>query len=684
MKKIILLSLTFFSISAFYTQVGIGTFNPNTSAALDVDATNKGFLAPRIALISNTDLATIASPATGLMIYNTATAGTSPNAVVPGYYYYSGSKWERLVTTTPDATIEFNTVNPNIGTPTFTPNTPSSADYIYVSSVDASLWVWNGSTYVTFVGPSSTPFYIAGTTNDAGNNKTAVIARTGSLSIGSTTNYGFKNEIQGNMAIRALAGAVGTGTGIEMQTDVSSPRLDFLVNDGYVGQFSSVGSDFFLRNSLNNTGNIRFWTKTGGTGTERLTILNNGNIGINSTNPVSTLSNTSLQIQGTNVTGAINNGLNWSSAGIGFAGAFYSQSNSGNGLLVKIGGNTSANNAFEVSRGTQIGIATPLFNVLGNGNIGIGTSSPVTNLHVNNPLTATASVNANAQVLRLSRPTTSGLKWDNIAQFNLGSYSTAIAANSRLDLALTDGGNATTLTNVMTWLANGNVGINNTAPSAPLVVQGVTGTGVLKLISSSGNPGDNWWMGFGHSSNSTDANDRARIGVDILAGGSGRLFFTTGAPGFQTRALFIDESQRIGIGTSSPAAQLHTTGSVRFAGAGTPAIGKVLTSDASGNATWQSTAISTKTAAYTLTASDYGSVIVFNSSTNVVLTVPSTLSAGFYCQVVQQGTGQVSVIGASGVTVTSALGTLSRTTGSSIGILLSTSTNAFLSGDTSF
>jgi hypothetical protein len=191
-------------------------------------------------------------------------------------------------------------------------------------------------------------------------------------------------------------------------------------------------------------------------------------------------------------------------------------------------------------------------------------------------------------------------------------------------------------------------------------------------------------MGFGHSSNSTDANDRARIGVDILAGGSGRLFFTTGAPGFQTRALFIDESQRIGIGTSSPAAQLHTTGTVRFAGAGTPAIGKVLTSDASGNATWQSTAISTKTAAYTLTANDYGSVIVFNSSTNVVLTVPSTLSAGFYCQVVQQGTGQVSVIGASGVTVTSALGTLSRTTGSSIGILLSTPTNAFLSGDTSF
>jgi hypothetical protein len=44
----------------------------------------------------------------------------------------------------------------------------------------------------------------------------------------------------------------------------------------------------------------------------------------------------------------------------------------------------------------------------------------------------------------------------------------------------------------------------------------------------------------------------------------------------------------VGIGTTSPSAQLHTTGSIRFQGAGTPAAGKVLTSsDASGNATWQ-------------------------------------------------------------------------------------------------
>jgi hypothetical protein len=114
----------------------------------------------------------------------------------------------------------------------------------------------------------------------------------------------------------------------------------------------------------------------------------------------------------------------------------------------------------------------------------------------------------------------------------------------------------------MTWLGNGNVGINNTAPSAPLVVQGVSGTGTLKLIAPVVNSsGDNWWMGFGHGTTSNDANDRARIGVDILTGGAGRLFFTTGTSGSQTRAMFIDQTQRVGIGTSSPTSRLEVNGS---------------------------------------------------------------------------------------------------------------------------
>ncbi len=66
---------------------GTGTA-PDASSILDMSAVNnKGLLIPNVSLTGSTDITTITSPATGLMIYNTATAGD----VTPGYYYYNGS-----------------------------------------------------------------------------------------------------------------------------------------------------------------------------------------------------------------------------------------------------------------------------------------------------------------------------------------------------------------------------------------------------------------------------------------------------------------------------------------------------------------------------------------------------------------------------------------------------------------
>lgn len=82
-----------------YAQTGIGTTSPNPSAKLDIYATDKGFLPPRVALSAAnvfTPITGTAASATGLLIYNTATAGSSPNNVVPGYYYWNGAAWIQI------------------------------------------------------------------------------------------------------------------------------------------------------------------------------------------------------------------------------------------------------------------------------------------------------------------------------------------------------------------------------------------------------------------------------------------------------------------------------------------------------------------------------------------------------------------------------------------------------------
>jgi hypothetical protein len=463
MKKIVFILSLLACQSTVFAQLGVGTNSPDASAQLDVTASNKGFLAPRIALASATDVTTIASPASGLMIYNTATAGTSPNDVIPGYYYYDGTKWVRFINSQPAATISFNTTDPNSGSPTFSPNTTQNSGYIYVSSVNSSLWVWNGTSYVSYTAPSTTPFYLTGSTTDAGGNKTANIWRSGNVGIG-----------------------------------LNNPTFPLDVSSAATGTY--VLTARFQAPSNTTAGNA--------------TLLNFG------------------------VSSTTGNSADW---------RYVYQ------------GNGSATNRVDFG---MSGYAAPMMSYLNNGNVGVGTTAPTTKVHIQG-IQATLGANANATILRMSRPTWSGYKWGSAAQFNLGTYDDGFNpgnSKSRLDLVLANVDETLSTTPTMTWLGNGYVGIGTVTPSAPLVVQGVTGNGSLKLIAPSVAAGDNWWLGFGHGTTSTDANDRARIGVDIAAGGAGRLFFTTGPTGTQTRAMFIDESQRVGIGTSSPNARLDVVG----------------------------------------------------------------------------------------------------------------------------
>jgi hypothetical protein len=72
MKQIFTFLASVVLTATTYAQVGIGTTNPNTSAALDITSTTKGFLPPRM---TTTERNAIETPATGLVIFNTTTNG---------------------------------------------------------------------------------------------------------------------------------------------------------------------------------------------------------------------------------------------------------------------------------------------------------------------------------------------------------------------------------------------------------------------------------------------------------------------------------------------------------------------------------------------------------------------------------------------------------------------------------
>lgn len=90
------------SFALFYTltanaQVGVNTTSPNTASALDISSTDKGFLMTKVALTGTDDTTTITpAPTTGLLVYNTATAGGSGTQVLPGFYYFNGTSWRRF------------------------------------------------------------------------------------------------------------------------------------------------------------------------------------------------------------------------------------------------------------------------------------------------------------------------------------------------------------------------------------------------------------------------------------------------------------------------------------------------------------------------------------------------------------------------------------------------------------
>ncbi|WP_262152102.1 hypothetical protein [Chryseobacterium foetidum] len=224
----------------YYAQsgsVGIGTETPNSSAILDLVATNKGIMLPQIALnASNVSDASFmaTTPTTSLLVYNT-------NASFPGgrgLYYWDGGKW----------VFYFNSANLNLllgitkyyskiypgGTYTF--SYPGESPYVNGSSL-ALPWVKV---------PETTDFDIV---IDRPENNTVItftgMVQVGTASTSANVNYGLGIFVDNKLI---------TSKAVSLNGDIACPFQEFTIT-GVLDDLS-VGTHKITLGVANRTGNV--------------------------------------------------------------------------------------------------------------------------------------------------------------------------------------------------------------------------------------------------------------------------------------------------------------------------------------------------------------------------------------------------------------------------------------------
>ncbi|MBN9380465.1 MAG: hypothetical protein J0H74_06855 [Chitinophagaceae bacterium] len=95
-KSLLVLSVSWLLAATGFAQVGIGTTTPDSNSALEVSSTNKGFRLPQLALTNSISPLPLTAHVAGMMVYNTATAGSGSTAVSPGLYINDGTQWRSI------------------------------------------------------------------------------------------------------------------------------------------------------------------------------------------------------------------------------------------------------------------------------------------------------------------------------------------------------------------------------------------------------------------------------------------------------------------------------------------------------------------------------------------------------------------------------------------------------------
>jgi hypothetical protein len=207
MKKVLLLSII--AAGIFFTtkvnaQQGFGTNQPDKTAAVDIVATKRGLLIPRIALTDTKVWAPIISqPANSLMVYNTTTsAAVTATSVTAGYYYWvadadavkypNGGYWAQLLS----SNTKISVTNLAPGTNGQVLVTKDVAGVLTPTWVDPFAFIndtfkdGNGTTYIPATATTKAQVDLGGTLTKAGATTIATTGATNSLAITGLDNVG--------------------------------------------------------------------------------------------------------------------------------------------------------------------------------------------------------------------------------------------------------------------------------------------------------------------------------------------------------------------------------------------------------------------------------------------------------------------------------------------------------------
>ena len=252
-------------------QVGIGTTQPDPSSALDINLNDKGLLIPRVSLSSTSDITTIANPATSLLVYNNTAAGFGSSSVVPGFYYFDGTRWTALSNT---QNTDWS-INGNSGTNANTHfiGTSDQEDLTIATNSTPRIKIDDTNFQIQAMGDGSQsdPFYSWNSDTNtgmfrkgddqlslsAGNLEFMTLSESGSVSselvINDTNNADFDLIVKGATQDNLLV-ADGSANNVGIGVSAPSSRLDVFSDSGFAINTSGNIKGIFSRSQTANIG----------------------------------------------------------------------------------------------------------------------------------------------------------------------------------------------------------------------------------------------------------------------------------------------------------------------------------------------------------------------------------------------------------------------------------------------